>query len=161
MDFPELKKYYYSYEEFVQDTIELIKLSKEFNADVLLGAARGGLTLSHFMGEALNIRKVYSLNSIHYNETTKLDTFDIFNIPDLSKASKVLVLDDIVDSGETMVEVFKLLKKQFPDVEFKLATLFYKKTALIQPDFSVKEATHWIDFFWETDIKTLVNYRVD
>ncbi|MDA3908014.1 MAG: phosphoribosyltransferase family protein [Sulfurimonas sp.] len=148
-----MQKYYYSYEEFVQDTRELIKLSKEFNADVLLGAARGGLTLSHFMGEALNIRKVYSLNSIHYEGTTKLDTFNIFNIPDLSKASKVLILDDIVDSGETMVEILKLLKEQFPHVEFKLATLFYKKTALIQPDYAVKEATQWIEFFWEEDIK--------
>ncbi|WP_294965381.1 phosphoribosyltransferase family protein [Sulfurimonas sp.] len=148
-----MEKYYYSYEEFVQDTTKLIHLSKDFNADVLLGAARGGLTLSHFMGEALNTRKVYSLNSIHYEGTQKLETFDIFNIPDLSKASKVLILDDIVDSGETMVEIFKLLKEKFPHVEFKLATIFYKKTALIQPDFAVKEATQWIEFFWEKDIK--------
>ena len=148
-----MEKYYYSYEEFIQDTTELINLSKEFNADVLLGAARGGLTLSHFMGEALNTRKVYSLNSIHYEGTQKLDTFDIFNIPDLSKASKVLILDDIVDSGETMVEIFKLLKEKFPHVEFKLATIFYKKTALIQPDYAVKEATQWIEFFWEKDIE--------
>ena len=56
-------------------------------------------------------------------------------------------------SGETMVEIFKLLKKKFPHVEFKLATIFYKKTALIQPDFAVKEATQWIEFFWEKDIK--------
>ncbi|WP_373000423.1 phosphoribosyltransferase [Sulfurimonas sp.] len=148
-----MEKYYYSYKEFVQDTTQLIKLSREFNADVLLGAARGGLTLSHFMGEALNTRNVYSLNSIHYEGTTKLDTFDIFNIPDLSKASKVLILDDIVDSGETMVEILKLLKEQYPHAEFKLATLFYKKTALIQPDYSVKEATQWIEFFWEEDVK--------
>jgi len=148
-----MEKYYYSYEEFTKDTAELIKLSRDFNADVLLGAARGGLTLSHFMGEALNTRKVYSLNSIHYEGTQKLDTFNIFNIPDLSQASKVLILDDIVDSGETMVEIFKLLKEKFPHVEFKLATIFYKKTALIQPDFAVKEATQWIEFFWEIDIK--------
>ncbi len=148
-----MEKYYYSYEEFVKDTTELIKLSREFNADVLLGAARGGLTLSHFMGEALNIRKVYSLNSIHYEGTQKLDTFEIFNIPDLSKASKVLIIDDIVDSGETMVEILKLLKEKFPHVEYKLATIFYKKTALLQPDYAVKEATQWIEFFWEKDIE--------
>jgi len=161
LDYPKIKKCYYSYEEFVKDTMELIKISREFNADVLLGTARGGLTLSHFMGEALDIRNVYSLNSIHYDGTRKLDTFDIFNIPDLSKASKVLVLDDIVDSGETMVEILKLLKEQFPHIEFKLATLFYKKTALIQPDFSVREATQWIEFFWEKDIKFFINSKDD
>jgi len=161
LDTSKIEKYYYSYKEFLKDTIELIKLSKEFKADVLLGVARGGLTLSHSMGEALDIRDVYNLNSIHYEGTIKLDTFDIFNIPDLSKASKVLILDDIVDSGETMVEVLKLLREQFPNVEFKIATLFYKKTALIQPDYAVKEATGWIDFFWEKDIKAVIGSRSD
>jgi len=148
-----MEKYYYSYEEFIKDTKELIASSRDFNADVLLGIARGGLTLGHFMGEALNTRNVYTLNSIHYEGTQKLDTFEIFNIPDLSKASKVLILDDIVDSGETMVEILKILKQKFPHVEFKLATIFYKKTALLQPDFAVKEATQWIEFFWEKDIE--------
>ncbi len=54
----------------------------------------------------------------------KLDTFDIFNIPNLENASKVLIVDDIIDSGETMREIFKLLRNKFPHVEFKLATLF-------------------------------------
>ena len=148
-----MEKYYYSYKEFVKDTKELIKKSKDYNADVLLGIARGGLTLGHFMGEALNTRSVYTLNSIHYEGTKKLNTFEIFNIPDLTKASKVLILDDIVDSGETMVEILKVLRQKFPLVEFKLATIFYKKTALLQPDFTVKEATQWIDFFWEADVR--------
>lgn len=118
----------------------------------LMILARGGLTLSHFMAQTMNIRNLFSINSIHYNDETKLDTFEIFNIPDLSNAKRVLIVDDIVDSGETMVEILKILNNKFPNVEFKIATLFYKKTALIQPDFSVKEANCWIDFFWEVDI---------
>lgn len=148
-----MEKYYYSYEEFISDTKQLVEKAKEFDADVLLGVARGGLTLGHFMGEALNTRNVYTLNSIHYEGTKKLDTFDIFNIPDLSKAKKVLILDDIVDSGETMAEILRILAEKFPHVEFKLATIFYKPTAVLAPDFAVKEATEWIDFFWEADLK--------
>lgn len=147
-----MEKYYYAYSEFLEDTKNLIQQCKSYDCDVILGISRGGLTLSHFMGEALNIRKVYALNSIHYEGTKKLDTFNIFNIPDLSEASKVLILDDIVDSGETMQEIFRILNEKFPKVEFKLATLFYKTTAVLQPDFSVKEAPSWIDFFWEADI---------
>lgn len=52
-----------------------------------------------------------------------------------------------------MREILKVLKEKFPKVEFKLATLFYKNTALIKPDFSVREANEWIDFFWEVDVK--------
>ena len=148
-----MEKYYYAYSEFLEDTKSLIQQCKSYDCDVILGISRGGLTLSHFMGEALNIRKVFALNSIHYEGTQKLDTCKIFNIPDLSQASKVLILDDIVDSGETMDAIFTVLKEKFPQVEFKLATLFYKKSASLQPDFSVKEAPSWIDFFWEADLK--------
>lgn len=147
-----MDKLYYTYDLFISDTKVLIDKCNSFQPDIILAVARGGLTLSHFMAQAMNIRNLFSLNSIHYNNETKLDTFEIFNIPDLSNIKKVLIVDDIVDSGETMVEILKILKNKFSNTEFKIATLFYKKTALIQPDFSVKEVNCWIDFFWEVDI---------
>lgn len=147
-----MEKLHYTYDLFVTDTKTLIEKCTNFQPDIILAVARGGLTLSHFMAQTMNIRNLFSINSIHYNDETKLDTFEIFNIPDLSNAKRVLIVDDIVDSGETMVEILKILNNKFPNIEFKIATLFYKKTALIQPDFSVKEANCWIDFFWEVDI---------
>lgn len=148
-----MEKLYYSYDLFKEDTKELVKKSKDYEPDVLLAIARGGLTLAHLMSEAMNMRNLYTLNSIHYEGELKLDTFNIFNIPDISHAKKVLIIDDIVDSGETMEEILKILKEKFPYVEFRLATLFYKKTAVLQPDYSVREATQWINFFWEEDLK--------
>lgn len=148
-----MEKLYYSYDLFKEDTKELVKKSKDYEPDVLLAIARGGLTLAHLMSEAMNMRNLYTLNSIHYEGELKLDTFNIFNIPDISHAKKVLIIDDIVDSGETMEEILKILKEKFPYVEFRLATLFYKKTAVLQPDYTVREATQWINFFWEEDLK--------
>ncbi|OUR72426.1 nicotinate phosphoribosyltransferase [Arcobacter sp. 31_11_sub10_T18] len=148
-----MEKYYYGYDEFAKDTQKLVDKCRGYEPDVLLAVARGGMTLSHLMAQALDMRNLYALNSIHYEGTLKLNTFNVFNIPDMSKSKRVLIIDDIVDSGETMEEIFKILKEKFPDTEFKLATLFYKKTAVLQPDYTVKEATQWIDFFWETDVK--------
>ncbi len=148
-----MEKYYYGYEEFAKDTQKLVDKCRSYEPCVLLAVARGGMTLSHLMAQALDMRNLYALNSIHYEGTLKLDTFNVFNIPDMSKARKVLIIDDIVDSGETMEEIFKILREKFPNTEFKLATIFYKKTAVLQPDFAVKEAKGWIDFFWEVDIK--------
>ncbi|PLY11035.1 MAG: nicotinate phosphoribosyltransferase [Arcobacter sp.] len=147
------EKYYYGYDEFKNDTQVLVDKCRDYEPDILLGVARGGLTLSHLMGQALNMRNVFTINSIHYEGELKLDTFNIFNIPDLSHAKRVLVIDDIVDSGETMREILKLLNKKFPNTEFKLATIFYKPTACIKADYSVKIADKWIEFFWEVDIK--------
>jgi xanthine phosphoribosyltransferase len=146
-----MEKYYYSYEEFVGDAKALIKKAKEYNPDTLLAVARGGLTLGHFMAQGMDTRRLYALNSIHYDKERKLDTLEVFNIPNLSDAKRVLIVDDIVDSGETMQGIFKALKNLYPDVEFKLATIFYKPTAVLEADFSIKEAHEWIDFFWEVD----------
>lgn len=148
-----MEKLYYSYDLFKEDTQKLTNSCRDYEPDVLLAIARGGLTLAHLMAQALDMRNLYTLNSIHYEGELKLDTFNIFNIPDVSHAKRVLIIDDIVDSGETMQEILRILKEKFPNVEFKLATLFYKKTAVLQPDYTVREATQWIDFFWEIDVK--------
>lgn len=148
-----MEKLYYSYDLFKNDTQILVDKCRKFEPEILLAIARGGITLSHLMAQALDIRNLFTLNSIHYEKEQKLDTFNIFNIPDLSNAKKVLIIDDIIDSGETMKEILFILNEKFPKVEFKIATLFYKSTALVKPDFCVREANEWIDFFWEVDVK--------
>jgi xanthine phosphoribosyltransferase len=147
-----MDKLYYSYEDCVADTKILAGKIKLYKPDAMIAIARGGLTLGHMLSEAMQTREIYSLNSIHYDETKKLDTFEIFNIPDLTRLHKVVLVDDIVDSGESMVEILRILREKYPHCEFKIATIFYKPTALIQPNFSVKEAKAWIEFFWEVDV---------
>ena len=146
---------YYSYEEFKEDVNTLAKEIKPYNPDVILAVARGGMTLGHFLAEALEMRNLYSINSVHYEETRKLDTINIFNIPDLSKAKRVVIVDDIIDSGETMIEIERVLGAKYPEVDFKIAAVFYKEKALLRPDFAAREATEWIEFFWDFQIDNL------
>ncbi|MEA1913896.1 MAG: phosphoribosyltransferase family protein [Campylobacterota bacterium] len=148
----EINKVYYGYDEFVVDTKILLKQIQSYNPEALIPVARGGMALGQLLGEAMDTREVYCINSIHYEGTVKLDTCKIFNVPNLSRVSKVVIIDDIIDSGESMVDILKKLKRLYPHCEFKVATIFYKPTALIQPDFTVKEAHDWIDFFWEVDL---------
>ena len=150
-----MQKYYYGYEEFVADAKALVHAASAFEPDTLLAVARGGLTLGHFMAQSMGIRRLFALNSIHYNQTRKLETLEIFNVPDLQSAKRVLVIDDIVDSGETLREVLRLLESTFPQTTFKLATIFYKSTAVIKADYALKQAHDWIDFFWEVDVDRL------
>lgn len=148
---------FYSYNEFVDDVNILAKdVKSNFNPDAILAIARGGMTLGHFLAEALEMRDLYSLNSIHYEETYKLDTINVFNIPDLSKKSRVLLVDDIIDSGETMIEIKRILHEKFPHVNLQIATIYYKDSALIIPEFSVHHADDWIEFFWDFQID---NYK--
>jgi xanthine phosphoribosyltransferase len=140
--------YYYKYEEFTQDIETLYQLSKSYKPDIILAVARGGVTIGHFLSEKFKIRDLYTLNSIHYDDTKKLDTVEIFNIPKLPDNAKVLVVDDIVDSGESLKEIMNKLQEMYPKTKFKTAAIFYKKTAIFRADFSIKETKEWIEFFW-------------
>ena len=146
-----MKKRYYLYEDFLAYTKSLTqKIDWEF--DTIIPISRGGLSLGHLLGEYYNIREVYSINTIGYEDTLKLDHVKVFNIPELSEAKNVLIVDDIVDSGDTLVEVLNVLRQAYPAVTFKVASLFYKKTAKIAPDWYVQEADRWIEFFWSVDL---------
>ena len=144
---------FYSYDEFAVDAKKMAKQIKdEFDPEVILAVARGGLTLGHSLAVALNNRNLFTLNSIHYEDTNKLDTIQIFNVPDLSKYIKILLVDDIIDSGESMVEIKRELLKRYPNLDIKIATVFYKEKALLLPEFKVKEAHDWVEFFWDIHI---------
>ena len=146
-----MDKYFYSYEEFKKDVPVLAEKIKEYNPDCIIAIARGGMSLAHFLGENLNIRDVYTINAIHYDDTKKLEDVKLFNFPDLSNIKKAVIVDDISDSGDTLEAILKKLKKEYPDLDIKVATLFYKKNTKVMPDFTVKEANKWIVFFWDNE----------
>ena len=138
---------YYSPQEFLEDTKTLAVMIKEFDPQVLLPIARGGLTFAHYLSELLDIRDVLCINSISYDGEKKLDTVKVSNIPIIGK-KRVLLVDDIADSGDTLKAVLESIMIKNPDCEIKTATLFYKKTSVIKPDFTIREATEWIEYFW-------------
>lgn len=145
-------KVYYPYSEYREDLKTLIeKIDQPF--DAILGIARGGLSMAQMLGEYYDLREVYTVNTIGYDNTEKLHSVEVFNIPDLKSAKQVLIADDIVDSGDTLVEVLKVLNEKYPTVTFLTTSLFYKKTACIKPTWYVKEPTGWIEFFWSSDLR--------
>jgi xanthine phosphoribosyltransferase len=141
----------YNYEKFVSELDYLIKKIIPYKPDIILSVARGGVTVGHFISLKLGIRELFFLNSIHYDDKKKLDQVKITNIPHLGSKKNVLIVDDIIDSGDSMVEILKVLRDKYPENEYKVATIFYKKDALIKPDFTLHEAKEWIEFFWEVD----------
>jgi xanthine phosphoribosyltransferase len=138
----------YSYSEFLDDSLSLSKMLNDYKPDTIVAIARGGMTLAHRLSMILDIRNVTSISSIYYDDKKKLDDVTIFNIPNLSKSKKILVVDDIVDSGKTMSKIINLLKKDY-DLEYKSMAIFYKKSAMFTPDIWLKNADDWIEFFWE------------
>lgn len=142
---------YYDYKRFCTDVQSLAKLCEPFRPDTILAVARGGMTLGHALSMALDTRNLQSIRTESYDGEIQRDSINIFGASDLSASKRILVVDDIVDSGQTLVHLMPFLRSLNPVAEFKIATLFTKQSALLQPDFSLHEATDWIDFFWERD----------
>jgi len=138
----------YDCKEFKRDVVSLSNDIRSFAPQTIIAIARGGLTLAHSLSQSLDIRDVQVISAVSYSHDKQLSTIKITNIPTIS-TSRILVVDDIADSGRTFKEVMTILKENNPSSEFKTASIFYKKSSIFQPDFRLKEAKEWIEFFWE------------
>jgi xanthine phosphoribosyltransferase len=146
-----LNKRFYSYNEFLSDLDILEEEIKEFNPSSFVAIARGGMSIAHFLAEKLDIRDVFVINSTSYENNQKLFSPKISNIPNLNGQKKVLIIDDISDSGETLKEVLEILKKNYPKIEFKTLTLFFKENSKLIPDIKLHKTNEWVVFFWDKE----------
>lgn len=143
---------YYNYDEFKDDAITLSKKLRDVDFDAIIAIARGGLALAQALSYGLNIRNIQSVNAQVYEQTNKLQEKKLnINCTFNEKIKKVLVVDDICDSGETLSLVMNELTKLYTNIEFYSATIFYKHSATYKPHYYLKEATDWIDFCWERE----------
>ncbi len=145
---------YYPYEQFKNDTNHLLEKLRGFDPQAIVAIARGGMTLSHALSEGLNLRNVQSLRTELYDSEEKREKITLFGSCELEGIQRVLVADDIADSGDTLKAVMCHLEEKFPQTTFHVATLFYKKTSVYEPHYWINEANEWIDFFWERDFSS-------
>ena len=135
----------YTYNNFQKD-LRKLDIPKP---DAIVAIARGGLTIAHHLAEIFDIRGVFTINAISYEKRQKKDNINIFTIPHLQNYKNVLVVDDISDSGDTFIQVLKILKEKYKKTHFKTLSLFYKSSSKFKPDFYFHKTEEWIRFFWE------------
>ncbi|WP_299546703.1 phosphoribosyltransferase family protein [uncultured Helicobacter sp.] len=141
---------YYSYEMFKED-MRLLVNQIDFNPDAIVAISRGGLTMAHFLGIALDLRRIFTINASSFFNKVQQE-IQISNIPELNGNQRILIVDEIVDSGTSMEKVHTILSTIYSNMDFKTACIFHKPTASFKPDFVLREAKDWVEFFWEVDI---------
>lgn len=125
-----------------------------FKPDLIIGLSRGGLVpLGYLSGETMfDMRNVITIGLKSYEKSKQSDISIIFPLQQevIKSAKSILVVDDLVDTGKTILFITKLLKEHNPHANIKVATLLYKPTsALCSPDYYVQETDQWIVFPWE------------
>ena len=140
----------YHYELFTEDVKKLVELTRSYDPDTIIAIARGGMMLGQMLAYGLKVRNVQTVHVESYDGETQRARVEVFGSCDLSRSRRVLIVDDIADSGKTLDALVKSLGSH-AGVAIKTAVIFYKKGSVVMPDYKLHEATEWINFFWEQD----------
>ena len=129
-----------------------------YQPDFIVGLARGGWVLSRVLCDFLGVKDLISLKVEHWGITATPDgkaqlkyPFDI----DLS-GRRVLVVDDITDTGESMRIATEYVRTLNP-LEVRTAALRHITSSGVVPDYYGEEITwRWVIFPWNY-VEDMVN----
>ena len=121
-----------------------------YRPDIVVGLARGGWVMSRVICDFLGVKDLVSLKVEHWGITATPDgkarlkyPFDI----DLTDR-KVLVVDDITDTGQSMLVATEYVESLNP-AEVKTATLRHIEGSEFTPDYYGEAITwRWVIFPW-------------
>ena len=121
-----------------------------FEPEVVVAIARGGLLPGGAIAYALGAKNCGALNVEFYTGIGEvLDAPEVLP-PTLDLAyldgRRVLLVDDVADSGRTLALAVQLLADAGADV--RSVTIYTKPGTVATPDYSWRETTLWIDFPW-------------
>jgi len=115
-----------------------------FKPDLIIAVVRGGLVPAMNLSDILDIKDILCVRVEHWGKAALMDRKAKIKTPlhaDLS-GKQVLVVDDVVDSGESMELTLKHLESLKPR-EVRTATLIYKVQSTVKPDYYGSELREW------------------
>ena len=118
--------------------------------DMILGIARGGLLVAGAIGYSLGVKNTFTMNVEFYTGVDeRLDMPMILPpVPDLVDfaETKVLIADDVADTGETLKAVHEFLEGKVAEV--RSAVLYEKPRSAVKCEYVWRRTDRWITFPW-------------
>ena len=124
-----------------------------YRPEIILAIARGGLFVASSLGYALSIKNIYVMNCEYYtgvNERLPVPVVlpPYVDLVDMEEV-KVLIADDVADTGHTLKLVYDFCKERVAEV--RAAVLYEKSHSLVKCDYVWKRTDRWINFPWSTE----------
>ncbi len=140
-----------SWKQFEEDTDQLTQklLALDQKWTAIVAIARGGLVPAAIVSNRLDIHWVDTICMSSYDD----ETFQQHHMEVLkefkSESQNILVIDDLVDSGNT----FKLVREMLPNAHF--ACVYAKPAGIPATDTYFREVAGdtWLVFPWEEQIE--------
>ncbi|MGC9121554.1 MAG: phosphoribosyltransferase [Thermogladius sp.] len=145
---PRVKVKLVSWEEIVEWSRGLANIVKSsgFKPDVVVALSRGGYVPGRLICDFLGVENLLSIQSQHWTEAAKAEERAIIKFPyqlDL-RGFKVLVVDDIVDTGDTLKLARDFIAENWRPSELRTAALqWISSVAKFKPDYYYIEVKDW------------------
>ena len=151
-----------TWKDIESDVNDLAVLLANVDITCIIGIANGGMIPATLLAKQLKIDKLLSCNLKSYQDDAPRK--GPHNINDIVKQisfptqdelmrERVLIVDDLVDTGLTLKKVhgnLVLYNDQY-NINWITSTLYYKPKTAYMPDYTVREFDNddWIVFPWE------------
>lgn len=143
----------FSWQEIGECTFKLGKkiIASGESFDRVVALARGGISIAQSLSDLINVKKISSVQSEMYTGIGTKTKAPIIVQPLAAniKGEKILLIDDLADSGETLLFAKQYLAVHGPS-SVQTATLAAKPWTKITPDFYELRSEAWMIFPWET-----------
>ena len=143
-----------SWQQFGGATRELARsvVDSGYDPEMVIAIARGGLIPAGALAYAIGIKAAGTLNVEFYRDIEETLPDPVVLAPlldtDAVIGKRLLVVDDVADSGRTLDLVLGLLRLHTAEV--RSAVLYTKPRTIVRPDYSWRETDRWINFPWSS-----------
>ena len=141
-----MKQVFLSYHDIHTDCIELAKkIKRKYKPEKLILISRGGLIPGSIIANYLGIQDVDVIALKTYADRKRSKEIKVYKR--IKSEKKLVVIDDLVDSGETA----KIVKEMMPNSKF--VVLYAKTSGKKQADLHLYDFkdSDWLVFPWEQD----------
>jgi uncharacterized protein len=126
------------------------QVADDYEPDMILSIARGGLLIGGALGYALGIKNTYTMNVEFYTGVDeRLEVPRILppapDFVDLGDA-RILIADDVADTGHTLRSVQQFCAGKVGEV--RTAVIYEKNRSLVECDYVWRRTDLWINFPW-------------
>lgn len=137
-----------TYHTLAQSLAEKI-LADNKKFDQIVAISRGGLTLGHLLSDLLQTQIATIAIQSYTDIQTQGELKIMGKLPIPIRGQRVLLVDDVADTGKTLKRAISYLKKSHP-TSVTTATMFYKPHSVFKPDYFVKTTSQWIIYPHDT-----------
>jgi len=125
----------------------------DFQPEIIIAVARGGLLPAGALSYALGVKLSDAINVEFYTDVHETLPDPVLLAPMLDtesiKGKRLLVVDDVADSGRTLALVLELLREMGADA--RSAVVYAKPRSVVDPDFVWHRTDQWIVFPWSAE----------